>query len=67
MGLGTAAFNLTIATSGVAARQLAGLRARDQQSLQAVSAALHVTGGILIIAISISMLVPYLEYRILTT
>ena len=61
MGLGTAAFNLTVATSGVAARRLAGLGARDQQSLLAVSAALHVTGVILIIAISISMLVPYLD------
>lgn len=61
MGLGTAAFNLTVATSGVAAPRLAGLGARDQQSLLAVSAALHLTGGILIIAISISMLVPYLD------
>ena len=60
MGLGTAAFNLTVATSGVAARRLAGLGARDHQGVQAISAALHLTGGALIIAISISMLLPYL-------
>lgn len=61
MGLGTAAFNLTVATSGVAARRLAGLSARDQDGIQSVSATLHVTGGILIIAISIGMLLPYLR------
>ncbi|WP_435140925.1 nickel/cobalt transporter [Pseudopelagicola sp. nBUS_19] len=61
MGLGTAAFNLTMATSGVAARQLAGLGAHNQESMQAVSATLHVTGGVLIIAISLGMLLPYLS------
>jgi ABC-type nickel/cobalt efflux system permease component RcnA len=61
MGLGTAAFNLTVATSGVVARRLAGFGARDHQGLQAISATLHVTGGILIIAISIGMLLPYLR------
>ena len=61
MGLGTAAFNLTVVTSGVAARRLAGLGARDHQAMQAVSATLHVTGGVLIIAISIGMLLPYLD------
>jgi nickel/cobalt exporter len=60
MGLGTAAFNLTVATSGVAARRLAGLGARDRQGVQAISATLHLTGGVLIIAISIGMLLPYL-------
>lgn len=60
MGLGTAAFNLTVATSGVAARRLAGLAARDHNSIQTVSAALHVTGGVLIIAISSIMLLPFL-------
>jgi nickel/cobalt exporter len=60
MGIGTAAFNLTVATSGVVARRLAGFGARDHQGLQAISATLHVTGGVLIIAISIGMLLPYL-------
>lgn len=61
MGLGTAAFNLTVATSGVAARRLAGLGARDHEGIQAISATLHVTGGVLIIAISLGMLLPYLN------
>lgn len=61
MGLGTAAFNLTVATSGVAARRLAGLGAQNQESMQAVSATLHVTGGVLIFAISLGMLLPYLN------
>jgi ABC-type nickel/cobalt efflux system permease component RcnA len=61
MGLGTAAFNLTVATSGVAARRLAGLGARSHQGVQAISAMLHLTGGVMIIAISIVMLLPYLH------
>jgi nickel/cobalt exporter len=60
MGLGTAAFNLIIATSSVVARQLAGLSTRDYQGLQVISATLHLTGGILIVTISIGMLLPYL-------
>ena len=60
MGLGTAAFNLAVATSGVVARRLAGLVARDHKGMQAISATLHLTGGVLIIAISIGMLLPYL-------
>ena len=61
MGLGTAAFNLTVATSGVAARRLAGLGAHDHQGMQAISATLHLAGGVLIIAISVGMLLPYLD------
>lgn len=61
MGLGTAAFNLTVAGSGVAARRLAGFGARGHDGIQTVSATLHITGGILIIAISIGMLLPYLS------
>ncbi|MBI6630834.1 nickel/cobalt transporter [Pontibaca salina] len=61
MGLGTAAFNLTIAISGVAARRLAGLTARGGNGVHTVSAALHVTGGIVIAAVSIGMLLPYLS------
>jgi ABC-type nickel/cobalt efflux system permease component RcnA len=60
MGLGTAAFNLAVATSGVVAQRLAGLVARDHKGMQAISATLHLTGGVLIIAISIGMLLPYL-------
>lgn len=61
MGLGTAAFNLMVASSGVAAQRLAGFGARDHDGIQTVSATLHVTGGVLIIAISISMLLPHLN------
>ena len=61
MGLGTAAFNLTVATSGVTARHLAGLGSHHQDRIQAVSATLHVTGGILITGISLVMLLPYLR------
>ena len=60
MGLGTAVFNLTVATSGVAARRLARLGARGNDGIQTVSAVLHVAGGILIIAVSLGMLLPYL-------
>lgn len=61
MGFGTAAFNLAVAGSGVFARRLAGLGARDQGGLQTLSAALHVTGGVLIAAISLGILLPYLS------
>lgn len=60
MGLGTAAFNLLVAGSGVAARSLAGFGAGDGHGVQALSAALHVVGGLLIATISIGMLLPYL-------
>ena len=60
MGLGTAAFNLSVAASGAAARRLAGLGARGNHAIQTVSAVLHLVGGILIIAISLGMLWPYL-------
>jgi nickel/cobalt exporter len=61
MGLGTAAFNLTVATSGVVARRLAGLGVRSHHGVQAISAMLHLTGGVMIITISIGMLLPYLH------
>ncbi len=61
MGLGTAAFNLAVATSGVVARRLAGLVARDHKVMQAISATLHLTGGVLIIAISVGILLSYLD------
>jgi ABC-type nickel/cobalt efflux system permease component RcnA len=61
MGIGTAAFNLTVATTGVTARRLAGLGARNHHAVQAISATLHLMGGVLIIVISIGMLLPYLH------
>lgn len=60
MGFGTAAFNLLVAGSGVAARGLARLGAGDGHGVQALSAALHVLGGLLISAISIGMLLTYI-------
>lgn len=59
MGLGTAAFNILVAGSSVAARNLAGLGADDSHSILSLSAYLHVAGGILIIVISMGMLIPY--------
>ncbi|MGH1576202.1 nickel/cobalt transporter [Planktotalea sp.] len=61
MGLGTAAFNLTVAASGVAAQRLARLGAQDQNTVQTVSAALHILGGALIVALSLSMLLPLFD------
>ena len=58
MGFGTAVFNQMVATSGVAARRLIGFGARDHKGMQAISAALHLTVGFMIIAISVSMLLP---------
>ncbi len=60
MGLGTAAFNLMVAGSGVAARRLASLGAGDSQGVQALSAALHVIGGLTIALLSFGMLLPHL-------
>lgn len=60
MGLGTAAFNLTVATSGVFARKLAGLGVRGRDGLQALLATLHVIGGIVIMSLSVGLLVQAL-------
>lgn len=60
MGLGTAAFNLSVAGSGIAARKLAGLGARDRNGIQAVSATLHIIGGTLIAMLSTTMLLPFI-------
>ena len=65
MGLATAAFNLIVATSGVATRRLAGLGTRNQDSLAAISATLHVIGGILITGFSLGMLLPFLAQTVL--
>ena len=61
MGLGTAAFNLTIATSGIAARRLTRLSTRGLGGIQTATATLHMIGGILIITLSIAMLLPHLS------
>jgi ascorbate-specific PTS system EIIC-type component UlaA len=58
MGFGTAVFNQMVATSGVAARRLIGLGARDPKGMQAISATLHLIIGFMIIAISVGMLLP---------
>jgi len=60
MGLGTAAFNLLVAGSGVVTRSLAGLGAGDGEGVLTLSAALHVIGGLLIVTLSIGMLLPWL-------
>lgn len=60
MGLGTAAFNLMVAGSGVAARKLVDVQATGQQ-LQQISAGLHVAGGAIIALISFSLAITYLD------
>lgn len=60
MGLGTAAFNLLVAGSGVAARHLSVLGAQDKKGIALVSAGLHVLGGLLIVGVSTAMVIPYL-------
>ena len=59
MGLGTAAFNLIVASSGVAARRLAGLQLHGK-GLQQLSAGLHVAGGALIAFISLGLALTYM-------
>lgn len=60
MGLGTAAFNLLVAGSGVAARRLSVLGAHNKKGIALVAAALHVLGGLLIVGLSTAMVIPYL-------
>lgn len=54
MGLGTAAFNLIIATSGVTARRLAALPLESHKMKQ-FSAGIHIVGGALIALISLGL------------
>ncbi|KIT15761.1 nickel/cobalt transporter [Jannaschia aquimarina] len=58
MGLGSAAFNLTVAWSGVAARRFAVIGASGGE-LRLVSAGLHIAGGALIAALSVTWLVTF--------
>lgn len=61
MGLGTAAFNLTVVGSSMVARKLANFGAKSEQSIKTVSATLHVAGGALIFLLSLSMVLPYIR------
>lgn len=58
MGLGTAVFNAGIATSGVFARRLA--QSGDSRTLQLSAGLLHLTGGALIVVLSLAFLLPTL-------
>ncbi len=53
MGLGTAALNLLVAWSGVAARRLSAVSLVAGDDIRRVSASLHIAGGGLIAAISV--------------
>lgn len=57
MGLGTAAFNLLVAWSGVAARRVSALQAGEASDMRRMSAGLHVLGGGLIAALSFLWLI----------
>ncbi|MEO1536149.1 MAG: hypothetical protein AAFR73_00335 [Pseudomonadota bacterium] len=58
MGAGTAAFNLLVAWSGVAARRVSALQSGGRD-MRRVSASLHVLGGALIAALSLTWLVSF--------
>lgn len=55
MGLGTAAFNLAVAGSGVLARRMALVGAGGAE-LRTLSAGAHVVGGVLIVSLSLAWL-----------
>lgn len=59
MGLGTAAFNLLVAASGVAARGVARLGGTETGGVR-LSAGLHLAGGGAIVLASVLLLRPYL-------
>lgn len=56
MGLGTAAFNLMVASSGVAARRVAVIGSLGGTQMRLVSSVLYLTGGALVFAVSLSFL-----------
>ena len=60
MGLGTAAFNLIIAGSGVGLRGLFSVADRSSRSLYYLPAALQLVGGLLITVLSVGMLLQTL-------
>ena len=55
-GAGTAAFNLTVAWSAVAARRLSILGTAATEDMRRLSASLHILGGSLIAALSLAWL-----------
>jgi len=59
MGLGTAAFNLLVAWSGVAARRLSSVQALAGGDIQRVSAGLQIIGGAFIMLVSLLWLVSF--------
>lgn len=59
MGLGTAAFNLLVAWSGVATRRLSAVRSLAGGDLQRLSAGLQILGGGFILAVSSLWLVSF--------
>ena len=60
MGLGTASFNLLVAWSGVAAKNLSAVQSLGGGDLQRVSSCSHILGGTLIFLLSLLGLVSYL-------
>jgi len=56
MGLGTAAFNLLVAWSGVAARRLSAVGAIAGDETRRIAASLHMVGGAMIVLISLTWL-----------
>ncbi|MEL7151175.1 MAG: hypothetical protein AAGK71_10595 [Pseudomonadota bacterium] len=59
MGLGTAAFNTLVAWSGVAARRISAFRIGSSGEAQRLSAGLHMLGGAVVAAVSLTWLVSY--------
>ena len=59
MGLGTAAFNLLVALSGVAARRMSALSTVAGEDVRRVSASLHVLGGALVASFSLAWLLNF--------
>nr|WP_171180080.1 hypothetical protein [Ruegeria sp. HKCCD8929] len=60
MSLGTAAFNLIVAGSGVAARRLTSFKLEGKR-LKQFSAGLHIVGGALIAILSAGLSISYLD------
>lgn len=61
MGLGTATFNLVVASSGVAAYHMAHLgAAASRQRIRSLTAALHLMGGGAIVCFSVILVLPHL-------
>ncbi len=56
MGLGTAAFNLLVAWSGVAARRLSAVSIGAGDDIRRISASLHILGGGLVAVASLTLL-----------